>query len=69
MAAVRLLPEAATRQLRAGPVAVDVVQCVEELVLNAVDAGATHIRVEVCGIVDWEGTSWVKRPRSSDDKK
>ena len=49
MAVVRpLAPQVASR-LRAGPAAVDVVQCVEELVLNAIDAEAKRIRVEVSG--------------------
>lgn len=44
---VQPLPPAVAMRLRAGPVAVDVAQCVEELVMNAVDAGAQRVAIEV----------------------
>jgi DNA mismatch repair ATPase MutL len=47
MQRIAALPEAVALRLRAGPAAVDVPQCVDELVLNSIDAGATVITVEV----------------------
>lgn len=57
-----LAPEVAAR-LRAGPAAVDVVQCVEELVLNSIDAGAHRICVEVSR--ERENTNGTKKGRHS----
>lgn len=47
MARIQPLSAAVAARLRAGPVAVDVPQCLEELLLNSLDAGATRVAIEV----------------------
>ena len=45
---IRELPAHTRERLRAGVAITTLTQCVEELVLNSVDAGATIIEVRVC---------------------
>lgn len=44
---IKLLPQEVRSYLRTGVAITSVIQCVEELVLNALDAGATCVAIRI----------------------